>query len=141
MIHFTSECMSESITYDPFGGRRTAANTTVKILALLSDGLFWNQSQIQINKIFGATAWNKDTFQKHLENLKSDKLLEHWNDLSEDEQKIYKKNNPTFDSKAAKHIYRRTQYGRVKFEKVRDDCLDDPEIQRILRVRIEEPNN
>ena len=133
--------MSESIAYDPFGGRRTAANTTVKILALLSDGLFRNQSQIQINKIFGEKAWNKDTFQKHLENLKSDKLLEHWNDLSEDEQKIYKKSNPIFDPKAAKHIYRITQHGREKFQKVRDDCLDDPEIQRILRVRIEEPNN
>ena len=133
--------MSDTITYDPFGGRRTAANTTVKILALLSDGLFRNQSQIQINKIFGATAWNKDTFLKHLENLKSDKLLEHWNDLSEDEQKIYKKNNPTFDSKAAKHIYRRTQHGREKFQKVRDDCLEDEGIQRILRARINEPNN
>ena len=133
--------MSDTITYDPFGGRRTAANTTVKILALLSDGLFQNQTQIQINKIFGATAWNKDTFQKHLENLKSEKLLEHWNDLEEDEQKEYKKNNPTFDSKAAKHIYKITQYGREKFKKVRDDCLDDPELQRILRVRIEEPNN
>ena len=129
--------MSDTITYDPFGGRRTAANTTVKILALLSDGLFWNQSQIQINKIFGATAWNKDTFQKHLENLKSDKLLEHWNDLSEDEQKIYKKSNPIFDPKAAKHIYRITLLGRKKFEKVRDSCLDDPVIQRILRARIE----
>ena len=133
--------MSDTITYDPFGGRRTAANTTVKILALLYDGVFRNQTQIQINKIFGAIAWNKDTFLKHLENLKSDKLLEHWNDLSEDEQKIYKKNNPTFDSKAAKHIYRRTQHGAEKFIKVRDDCLDDPEIQRILRVRIKEPNN
>ena len=133
--------MSDTITYDPFGGRRTAANTTVKILALLSDGLFWNQSQIQINKIFGEKAWNKDTFQKHLENLKSDKLLEHWDDLSEDDQKIYKKSNPIFDPKAAKHIYRITQHGKHKFWKVRDDCLDDPEIQRILRVRIEEPNN
>ena len=133
--------MSDTITYDPFGGRRTAANTTVKILALLSDGLFRNQTQIQINKIFGATAWNKDTFQKHLENLKSDKLLEHWNDLSEDEQKIYKKSNPIFDPKVAKHIYRITQYGREKFEKVRDDCLDDPVIQRILRARVKEPNN
>ena len=133
--------MSDTITYDPFGGRRTAANTTVKILALLSDGLFRNQTQIQINKIFGATAWNKDTFQKHLENLKSDKLLEHWNDLSEDEQKIYKKNNPTFDSKAAKHVYRITLLGQEKFKKVRDSCLDDPVIQRILRARVEEPNN
>ena len=133
--------MSESIAYDPFGKKRTAADTSVKILALLSDGLFQNQTQIQINKIFGATAWNKDTFQKHLENMKSDKLLEHWDDLSDDDQKIYKKSNPAFDSKAGKHIYRITQYGREKFLKVRDDCLDDPVIQRILRARVEEPNN
>ena len=130
--------MSDTITYDPFGGRRTAADTSVKILALLSDGLFRNQSQIQINLV---VEWRKDSFLKHLDTMKSDGLLEHWDDLSEDVQKIYKKSNPIFDPKAAKHIYRRTQYGRVKFEKVRDDCLDDPEIQRILRVRIEEPNN
>ena len=73
--------------------------------------------------------------------MKSDGLLEHWDDLSEDVQKIYKKSNPTFDSKAGKHIYRITQHGREKFQKVRDDCLDDPVIQRILRARVEEPNN
>ena len=129
--------MSDTITYDPFGGRRTAANTTVKILALLSDGLFRNQSQIQINKIFGATAWNKDTFQKHLENLKSDKLLEHWDDLSEDVQKKYKKNHPTFESKGLKHIYKITERGRDKFDKIKYQCLDDPIIQRILRARVE----
>ena len=130
--------MSDTITYDPFGGRRTAANTTVKILALLSDGLFRNQTKIMLAMM---VEWNKASFQKHLENLKSDKLLEHWNDLSEDEQKIYKKSNPIFDPKAAKHIYRITQHGREKFQKVRDDCLDDPVIQRILRARVEEPNN
>ena len=138
MIHFTSECMSDTITYDPFSGRRTAADTTVKILALLSDGLFRNQTKIMIAMM---VEWNKASFQKHLENMKSDKLLEHWDDLSEDVQKIYKKNNPPFDPKVAKHIYRITQYGREKFEKVRDDCLDDPVIQRILRARVEEPNN
>ena len=138
MIHFTSECMSDTITYDPFSGRRTAADTTVKILALLSDGLFRNQTKIMIAMM---VEWNKASFQKHLENMKSDKLLEHWDDLSDDDQKIYKKSNPTFDSKAGKHIYRITQYGREKFQKVRDDCLDDPVIQRILRARVEEPNN
>ena len=130
--------MSESIAYDPFSGRRTAADTTVKILALLSDGLFRNQNQILIAML---AEWNKASFQKNLQIMKSDKLLEHWDDLSEDDQKIYKKSNPIFDPKAAKHIYRITQHGREKFQKVRDDCLDDPEIQRILRVRIEEPNN
>ena len=130
--------MSDTITYDPFGGRRTAANTTVKILALLSDGLFRNQTKIMLAMM---VEWNKASFQKHLENMKSDKLLEHWNDLSEDEQKIYKKSNPIFDPKAAKHIYRISQHGREKFQKVRDDCLDDPVIQRILRARVKEPNN
>ena len=73
--------------------------------------------------------------------MKSDKLLEHWDDLSDDEQKIYKKNNPTFESKASKHIYKITERGREKFEKIRDQCLDDPILQRILRARVEEPNN
>ena len=130
--------MSESITYDPFGGRRTAADTSVKILALLEDGLFRNQSQIQIKLV---VEWRKDSFLKHLDTMKSDGLLEHWDDLSEDVQKIYKKSNPIFDPKAAKHIYRITQHGKHKFWKVRDDCLDDPVIQRILRARVEEPNN
>ncbi len=130
--------MSESITYDPFNGRRTAADTTVKILALLSDGLFRNQNQILIAML---AEWNKASFQKNLQIMKSDKLLEHWDDLSDDEQKIYKKNNPTFESKASKHIYRITLLGRKKFEKVRDSCLDDPVIQRILRARVKEPNN
>ena len=138
MIHFTSECMSDTITYDPFSGRRTAADTSVKILALLEDGLFRNQSQIQIKLV---VEWRKDSFLKHLDTMKSDGLLKHWDDLSDDDQKIYKKSNPTFDSKAGKHIYGITHSGREKFLKVRDDCLDDPEIQRILRVRIEEPNN
>ena len=130
--------MSESIAYDPFSGRRTAADTTVKILALLSDGLFRNQNQILIAML---AEWNKASFQKNLQIMKSDKLLEHWDDLSDDEQKIYKKNNPTFESKASKHIYRITLLGREKFEKVRDSCLDDPVIQRILRARVKEPNN
>ena len=130
--------MSESITYDPFGGRRTAADTSVKILALLSDGLFRNQSQIQIKLV---VEWRKDSFLKHLDTMKSDGLLEHWNDLSEDEQKIYKKSNPTFESKASKHIYKITQRGRDKFNKIKYHCLDDPIIQRILRARVEEPNN
>ena len=130
--------MSESITYDPFGGRRTAADTSVKILALLSDGLFRNQSQIQIKLV---VEWRKDSFLKHLDTMKSDGLLEHWNDLSEDVQKIYKKSNPTFESKASKHIYRITQRGRDKFDKIKYHCLDDPIIQRILRARVEEPNN
>ena len=132
--------MSDTITYDPFGGRRTAADTSVKILALLTDGLFWNQNQIQMSKIF-VSELRKDRFLKHLEHMKSDKLLEHWDDLSEDVQKIYKKSNPIFDPKAAKHIYRITQHGREKFQKVRDDCLEDEGIQRILRARVEEPNN
>ena len=130
--------MSESIAYDPFSGRRTAADTTVKILALLSDGLFRNQNQILIAML---AEWNKASFQKNLQIMKSDKLLEHWDDLSDDEQKIYKKNNPTFDSKAAKHVYRITLLGQEKFKKVRDSCLDDPVIQRILRARVNEPNN
>ena len=130
--------MSDTITYDPFGGRRTAADTSVKILALLSDGLFRNQSQIQIKLV---VEWRKDSFLKHLDTMKSDGLLEHWNDLSEDVQKIYKKSNPTFESKASKHIYRITQRGRDKFDKIKYHCLDDPIIQRILRARVEEPNN
>ena len=73
--------------------------------------------------------------------MKSDKLLEHWDDLSEEKQKIYKKNNPIVDSKAAKHVYRITLLGQEKFKKVRDSCLDDPVIQRILRARVNEPNN
>ena len=132
--------MSESITYDPFGGRRTAADTSVKILALLEEGLFLNRNQIQNSNIL-VSELQKARLQKHLEYMKSNKLLEHWDDLSDDEQKIYKKSNPTFDSKAGKHIYRITQIGREKFQKVRDDCLDDPVIQRILRARVEEPNN
>ena len=129
--------MSDTTTYDPFGGRRTAADTSVKILALLRDGLFWNQNQIQKSEIFPADNPNKHSFLQYLEFMKSDKLLEHWDDLSNDEQKIYKKNNPIFESKASKHIYRITLLGRKKFEKVRDSCLDDPVIQRILRARIE----
>ena len=132
--------MSESITYDPFGGRRTAADTSVKILALLEEGLFLNRNQIQNSNIL-VSELQKARLQKHLEYMKSNKLLEHWDDLSDDEQKIYKKSNPTFDSKAGKHIYRITQIGREKFQKVRDDCLDDPVIQRILRARVTEPNN
>ena len=130
--------MSESIAYDPFSGRRTAADTSVKILALLSDGLFRNKNQIQ-NKL--VVEWNKASFQKHLDTMKSDKLLEHWDDLSEDVQKKYKKNHPTFESKGSKHIYKITERGRDKFNKIRDQCLDDPIIQRILRARVEEPNN
>ena len=130
--------MSDTITYDPFGGRRTAADTSVKILALLEDGLFRNQTKIMIAMM---VEWNKASFQKHLENMKSDKLLEHWDDLSDDDQKIYKKSNPTFESKASKHIYRITQRGRDKFTKIKYQCLDDPIIQRILRARVEEPNN
>ena len=42
--------MSDTTTYDPFGGRRTAADTSVKILALLRDGEFWNQNKIQKSK-------------------------------------------------------------------------------------------
>ncbi len=132
--------MSDTITYDPFNDRRTAADTTVKILALLEDGTFRNQTQIQNSNILETTK-QTTRLHKHLEIMKSDKLLEHWDDLSEDVQKIYKKNNPPFDPKVAKHIYRITQYGREKFEKVRDDCLDDPVIQRILRARVKEPNN
>ena len=126
--------MSDTITYDPFNGRRTAADTTVKILALLSDGLFRNQNQILIAML---AEWNKASFQKNLQIMKSDGLLEHWDDLSDDEQKTYKKNNPTFESKASKHIYRITPLGQIKFKKVRDSCLDDPVIQRILRARVE----
>ena len=130
--------MSDTITYDPFGGRRTAADTSVKILALLEDGLFRNQSQIQIKLV---VEWRKDSFLKHLDTMKSDGLLKHWDDLSDDDQKIYKKSNPTFESKASKHIYRITQRGRDKFTKIKYQCLDDPIIQRILRARVEEPNN
>ena len=130
--------MSDTITYDPFGGRRTAADTSVKILALLSDGLFRNKNQIQ-NKL--VVEWNKASFQKHLDTMKSDKLLEHWDDLSEDVQKKYKKNHPTFESKGSKHIYKITERGRDKFDKIKYQCLDDPIIQRILRARVEEPNN
>jgi hypothetical protein len=132
--------MSDTITYDPFDNRRTAADTSVKILALLEEGLFLNRNQIQNSNIL-VSELQKARLQKHLEYMKSNKLLEHWDDLSDDEQKIYKKSNPTFDSKAGKHIYRITQIGREKFQKVRDDCLDDPVIQRILRARVEEPNN
>ena len=55
MIHFTSQCMSDTITYDPFNDRRTAADTTVKILALLEDGTFRNQTQIQNSNILETT--------------------------------------------------------------------------------------
>ena len=130
--------MSDTITYDPFGGRRTAADTSVKILALLSDGLFRNKNQIQ-NKL--VVEWNKASFQKHLDTMKSDGLLEHWDDLPEDVQKKYKKNHPTFESKGSKHIYKITERGREKFNKIKYQCLDDPIIQRILRARVEEPNN
>ena len=128
--------MSDTITYDPFDNRRTAADTSVKILALLDEGLFLNRNQIQNSNIL-VSELQKARLQKHLEYMKSNKLLEHWDDLSDDEQKIYKKNNPTFESKASKHIYRITLLGRKKFEKVRDSCLDDPVIQRILRARVE----
>ena len=132
--------MSDTITYDPFDNRRTAADTSVKILALLDEGLFLNRNQIQNSNIL-VSELQKARLQKHLEYMKSNKLLEHWDDLSDDEQKIYKKSNPTFEPKASKHIYKITFRGKEKFRKVRDDCLDDPIIQRILRARVTEPNN
>jgi len=132
--------MSDTITYDPFDNRRTAADTSVKILALLEEGLFFNRNQIQNSNIL-VSELRKDSLQKHLDTMKSDGLLEHWDDLSEEKQKIYKKNHPTFEPKTSKHIYKITDRGREKFVKIKYHCLDDPIIQRILRARVTEPNN
>ena len=127
--------------HDPFDDKRTAADTTVKILALLNNNRFRNLNQIQDVRISGTWPLKRDRLHKFLEQLKDDKLLEHWEDLDKKKQDEYKLRDVSFDPKSAKHIYKITELGQKKFKKVRDSCLDDPVIQRILRARVEEPNN
>ena len=121
--------------HDPFDDKRTAADTTVKILALLNNNRFRNLNQIQNSAKLPEL--HRERLHKFLERLKDDKLLEHWEDLSKEKQDEYKLRDVSFDPKSAKHIYKITELGQKKFKKVRDSCLDDPVIQRILRARVE----
>ena len=131
--------MSESIAYDPFNTRKSAAYTTVNILAVLDDGEFHNLSQIQMDTRLPEL--HRGRLLEHMKHLEEMKVVESWNDLTKEKQKDYKTHHRSFDPKVATHIYKITSSGKEKFRKVRDDCLEDEGIQRILRARVEEPNN
>ena len=131
--------MSESIGYDPFKSRKTAAYATVNILAVLEDYEFRNLNQIQRDTRLPEL--HRGRLLEHMKHLEEQKNVESWNSLPKEAQKDYKTSHPDFLPKVSTHIYRITFDGRTKFRKVRDDCLEDEGIQRILRARVEEPNN
>ena len=131
--------MSESIGYDPFNTRKSAAYATVNILAVLEDYQFRNLSEIQRDTRLPEL--HRGRLLEHMKHLEEQKNVESWNSLSKEDQKDYKTHHRGFDPKVATHISRITSDGRAKFRKVRDDCLEDEGIQRILRARVNEPNN
>ncbi len=131
--------MSESIAYDPFNTRKSAAYATVNILAVLDDGQYHKLSQIQMDTRLPEL--HRGRLLEHMKHLEEMKFVISWNNFTEEKQKDYKAHHRSFDPKGVTHIYKITSDGKVKFQKVRDDCLEDEGIQRILRARVNEPNN
>ena len=131
--------MSESISYDPFNTRKSAAYATVNILAVLDDGQYHKLSQIQADTRLPDL--HRGRLLEHMKHLEEMKFVESWNDLTKEKQKDYKTHHRSFDPKGVTHIYKITSDGKTKFVKVRNDCLQDEGIQHILRARINEPNN
>ena len=80
--------MSESIAYDPFNTRKSAAYATVNILAVLEDYQFRNLSEIQRDTRLPEL--HRGRLLEHMKHLEEMKWVEAWNDLTKEKQKDYK---------------------------------------------------
>tara|TARA_B100001750_G_C15324900_1_gene504144 strand:+ start:108 stop:497 length:390 start_codon:yes stop_codon:yes gene_type:complete len=123
--------MADTIVNEP---TEVSVKAKISILGLLKDGNVWNLSKIYHNL---HSSQNRGRVKKTLDLMKDDKIIQIWDEIEKDVQKQIKKSQPNVDAilKSSENIYKITPRGIEKFNKIQNDCLDDPYLQRIFRIK------
>ena len=116
-----------------------AGYMNLKILAFLKDGTWKVLPQI-LRSMRSSNTYNPQRVKNNMIDLKKLELVldkDDWADLSTQEKnEEYKKNlglEPAVKEKHAIYLYQITDKGKEKFDKIKNDCLDDT-TQQILRI-------
>jgi len=122
-----------------YAKQQSAGDVNFKILKCLEDRKWKVLYVIQQSSVFD-TPVNLTRLKGDLVDLKKLELVldkDDWADLSTQEKnEEYKKNlglEPAVKEKHARYLYQITDKGKEKFDKIKNDCLDDT-TQQILHI-------